>query len=104
MPLSTRLPRCSGAARWQQRSSSAAALPALSRNSTTGSLQMRRASGAAPSSSAQAAMYQALRTNIRGLLGERATDDSGETKGGKGVRHAETGELRLIHRSAMSAI
>src|SRR5260370_1795446 len=68
MPASTTLPRCSGAARWQQRSASTAALPLASRNSTTGSLQMRRASGAAPISSAQAAMYQALRSSIESSL------------------------------------
>jgi hypothetical protein len=65
-------PMCNGADRWQQRSASAAARFARSRNSTIGSSQMRRASGSAPSSSAQAAMYQALRSSIGGLLGEDA--------------------------------
>ena len=55
---------CSGAPRWQHMSSRAAARPCRSRNSTTGSLQMRRASGVAPISSAQAATYQALRMNM----------------------------------------
>src|SRR5665213_2322487 len=64
MPCSTTVPRLSGAARWQQRSASAAARPSRSRNSTTGSLQMRRPSGASPTSSPHAAMYQELRANI----------------------------------------
>src|SRR6266567_7438151 len=68
MPASTTLPRCSGAARWQQRSASTPTLPAPSRKRTTGSLQIRRASGSPPTSSAQAAMYQALRSSIGGLL------------------------------------
>src|SRR5690242_4643493 len=67
MPSGTTWPSDNGAERWQQRSTSAAGRPPASRNSTTGSLQMRRASGLSVSSSAQAAMYQALRTNIVGL-------------------------------------
>jgi hypothetical protein len=40
-------------------------------NRTAGSLQIRRVTGSAPSSSVQAAMYQALRSSIGGfLLGE----------------------------------
>src|SRR5436189_2494167 len=66
MPPDTTSPSDRGAERWQQRSTSAAGRP-LSRNKTTGSLQMRRASGFCLSSSAQAAMYQALRMNIVGL-------------------------------------
>src|SRR6516162_7266378 len=67
MPASTMLPRCRGAARWQQRSASAAALPEAVRNSTTGSPQIRRASGLSLSSSAHAPIYQALRSNILDL-------------------------------------
>src|SRR5207248_6541888 len=59
----------SGAARWQQRSAGAPTRPVPSRNSTIGSLQMRRASGWSPViSCAHAAMYQALRNSMRSLL------------------------------------
>jgi hypothetical protein len=44
----------------------------LSRNKTIGSLQMRRASGRAPNSSAQAAIYQALRSSMAVFLGKCA--------------------------------
>src|SRR5215510_14296764 len=64
MPAGTTSPIDNGAERWQQRSTRAAARPSPSRKRTTGSLQMRRASGFCPTSSAQAAMYQALRMNI----------------------------------------
>src|SRR5258708_36201648 len=67
LPATTE-PSDSGAERWQQRSTNAAGWPRWSRNSTTGSLQMRRASGFSWSSSAQAAMYQAFRINMAGLL------------------------------------
>src|SRR5512143_1216161 len=61
-------PSDSGAERWQQRSTNAAGWPRWSRNNTTGSLQIRRASGLSRSSSAHAAMYQAFRINMAGLL------------------------------------
>src|SRR5436190_15039070 len=60
----TSLPIERGAWRWQQRSSSATALPSMVRKSTTGSSRMIRRSMLRPTSWSQAATYHALRTNM----------------------------------------
>ena len=54
----------SGAPRWQHMSSNAAAFPARARNSTTGSLPMRRAGGVRGHAPAQPAAYQAVRVQV----------------------------------------
>src|SRR5437763_4304791 len=92
---------CNGAALWQQRSASAAAWFALSRNSTSGSPQIRRASGSAPSSSAQAAIYQALRSGIGGDSSERrgwiAVDDKCTVRAAEAPRSLDYARFVLEH-------
>src|SRR5579863_10514176 len=118
MPSSTTVPRLRGAERWQQRSASAAARPSLSRNSTIGSLQIRRASGVSPSSSPHAAIYQALRANMLqppcGLVpawyGGRAAPRSGLC--GRGARraakigeeHGEEADQRQVRADAVDCV